>query len=67
VRIKITRKELSFLISRRRGDKVTVDQVRFNEKRWGLKPSRGKDLNQRVIRYDAKKAVKALKLAGVIT
>lgn len=64
--MKLTRKELAELITKKRGDKISVDQVRNNEKIWGLKGARGKDLNKRVVRYDEVKAVKALKKRGII-
>ena len=63
---KLTRKELAEFITNERGDKVSVSQVMLNEKAWGLKESRGKDLNKRVIRYDKDKAIKALKKNGII-
>jgi len=63
---KLTCSELADVISRERGDTVTVSQVRRNEKKWGLELSRGKDLNKRVVRYDKDEALKALRSAGVI-
>ena len=63
---KLSRKELSALITKLRGDEVSVDMVRKNEKRWGLMKSRGRDLNKRVIRYDEALARIALGNAGVI-
>jgi hypothetical protein len=64
--MKLTRKELASLISELRDDKVTTDQIRKNEKSWGLTESRGRDINSRVIRYDKAKALRGLKKAGII-
>lgn len=63
---KMTRKELADFISAARGERVTFRQVMNNEKLWGLKEARGKDLNKRVVRYDKAKAVRALLKFGVI-
>lgn len=63
---KMTRKELAEFISSIRGETITFVQVRNNEKAWGLKEARGKDLNKRTVRYDKAKAVKALLAAKVI-
>lgn len=63
---KITRQELSAIITELRGDQVTVRQIIYNETRWGLKPARGKDLNRRVIRYDKELALSALRSFGLI-
>lgn len=60
--MKITRKELAAKISKLIEDEVTPDQVRRNEKRWGLGPSRH-DRNKRVVRYDEASAIAAVRKA----
>jgi hypothetical protein len=64
--MKITRKELSAIITEARDDEVTVRMILHNEERWGLRDARGVDLNKRVVRYDKAKALAALRKAGVI-
>ena len=61
----ITRTELADIISKERNDYVSVDQVRKNEKRFGLCATRC-DLNKKVVRYNKAKALDALRTAGVI-
>lgn len=56
----LTRKDIAAML----GD-VTPDQVRKNEKRWGLDKARA-DLNCRCVRYRARPAIRALKAWGVL-
>jgi transposase InsO family protein len=63
----ISRKELAMIISEHRGgDSISVDQVRRNERLWGLGPARGKDVNKRVVRYHTTTALSALRAYGLI-
>lgn len=54
-----TRKEVAQLID------CTAEQVRKNEKRWGLKDARA-DLNSRCVRYRARLTRIILKAKGFI-
>lgn len=62
----VSRKDLSSIATERRGDAVSVTQLRKNERRWGLNAARLPDLNSRVVRFDLPKALDALAKAGVI-
>jgi hypothetical protein len=62
----VSRKELSAIISEKRGDEITIDQLRKNEKRWGLSLARHPDVNKRVVRFDLSVALRVLLSAGVL-
>lgn len=64
--MKLTRKQLAAEISKRRDDVVTVRQVRYNEKAWGLRPARGKDISKKSVCYDRELALAALCKRGII-
>jgi len=57
----VTRKDIAAMID---GD-VTSEQVRKNEKRWGLDKAR-KDLNSRCVRYRRIMAIVILRAKGFI-
>lgn len=56
----LTRKDIAAML----GD-VTTEQVRKNEKRWGLDTAR-RDLNHRCVRYVQKIAIRVLTERGFI-
>jgi hypothetical protein len=54
-----SRKDLATLLG------VTVDQVRRNERRWGLDKAR-RDLNPRCVRYRRTEAMAVLRARGFV-
>lgn len=61
----ISRKELAAIISKNRGREISTDQVRKNEKAWGLDLARD-DFNLRQSGYKLKEAIEILKKAGIL-
>jgi len=55
----LSRKDIARLLD------VSVDQVRRNESRWGLKPAR-RVFNLRFVRYRKGKVIEALRAMGLI-
>lgn len=55
----LSRKDIARLLD------VSVDQVRRNESRWGLKPAR-RGFNLRFIRYRRARVIEALRAMGLI-